>query len=173
MISLIAAIGANRAIGKDNRLLWDLPQDRRRFWVLTKERPVIMGRKTWESKLAFDGKPFGSGRTNIVVTSQESVGYPGAVVCKTVEEALAAALKINQYPYVIGGENIYLDALRHAEQIHLTLVDDAPDAHAFFPYFENLFEEDAREEDAPMRAVRKEGAVSYRWAVFKRRRVPL
>src|SRR3989344_8265108 len=91
LISLIAAIGKNRELGKGGRLLWHIPEDMRRFKALTLGHPVIMGRKTWES-LPQMFRPL-PGRTNIVVTRQTGYEASGAIVADSLEAARAAAAR--------------------------------------------------------------------------------
>jgi dihydrofolate reductase len=114
-ISLIAAIGAgNRALGKDGQLLWQIPDDLKRFKAITSGHPVIMGRKTWES-LPEKFRPL-PGRLNIVVTRQEGYEATGAEVCASLETALAMAQGTHAAEggmevFVIGGGELYKEAL--------------------------------------------------------------
>lgn len=105
MINIIAAIGKNRELGKDNKLLWHIPEDFKRFKMLTSGHIVIMGRKTFESI----GKPL-SNRTNIVVTRNRSWTSLGCTVCYSVEEALRLASlaqgKQSKETFIIGGAEI-------------------------------------------------------------------
>jgi dihydrofolate reductase len=132
---LVAAMGRDRAIGRDvdgvGTLPWHLPEDMKHFRELTAGKPVIMGRKTWES-LPERFRPL-PGRLNIVVTRQSGYAAPGAVVVHSVEAALAAC---NAAPEacVIGGAELYRQAIAHADALELTEIDLAvPDADAFFP----------------------------------------
>ena len=90
IINIIAALGKNRAIGKDNSLLWHIPDDMKRFKALTMGHPVIMGRKTFDSIVAALGKPL-PGRTNIVITRDTAWNFAGAVVAHSLGEALEKA----------------------------------------------------------------------------------
>jgi dihydrofolate reductase len=129
MISLIAAVARNRAIGKDNQLLWHLPEDMRHFRETTRGKPVIMGRKTWESLPdAFRPLP---GRHNIVVSRNAAYVAPGATLASSLEEAIAQAG--NDETFVIGGEELYRQALPVAQRLYLTEVDQDFDGDAFFP----------------------------------------
>lgn len=136
MINAIAAIGARtRTLGKDNDLVWDIPADLERFRNLTREHPVIMGRKTWES-LPLERRPLPK-RTNIVVTRQVGYHAPGAVVVPSIEEAVAAA---KQAPgadeiFIIGGSGVFAEALPFIERLYLTLVDDDTPGDVFFPEY--------------------------------------
>jgi dihydrofolate reductase len=127
-ISLIAAVARNGAIGKDNRLLVHLPGDLPRFKRLTLGRPIVMGRKTWDSI----GRPL-PGRRNIVVTRQTDWAASGAERAPSFEAALALAGDVERV-CVIGGAEIYALALPHADELLLTEIDaDFDDADAFFP----------------------------------------
>jgi dihydrofolate reductase len=163
-VSIIAAIGRGRQIGKDNDLLWNLPADRKRFKTLTQGRPVIMGRETFESIVAAIGRPLDSGRTNIVLTRNSAWEYRGAIAVPSIEEALSVAKQHGEYPFVIGGENIYLHTLIHADRLYLTLVDDAPAADTFFPPYEHLF---AKSSEQPAQEF---GGVRFQWVEFERKR---
>ena len=156
-ISLIAAIGMHdRALGKDNQLLWQIPDDLKRFKKLTNEHPVIMGRKTWES-LPEKFRPL-PGRYNIVVTRQATFVAPGAEVCNSLEEAfekarVAEAGSIIANPagcepeiFIIGGGELYKEALPFANRLYLTLIDDTKEADVFFPEYEHEFTKKISEE---------------------------
>ncbi|MDE2586521.1 MAG: dihydrofolate reductase, partial [Betaproteobacteria bacterium] len=129
IVALIAAVGANGAIGLGNRLLWNLPEDMAYFKQTTQGRPVIMGRKTWES-LPERFRPL-PGRHNIVVTRNADYLAPGASVAHSLEAALTAA-GVGEV-FVIGGAELYTQALARAHRLYLTEVADTPAADAFFP----------------------------------------
>ena len=125
-ISLIVAVAENGIIGRDGQLPWRLPSDLRRFRKLTLGKPVVMGRKTYDSI----GKPL-DGRDNIVVTRQPDFRPPGVHVASAVEQALAlgrdlAAGRGVDEVMVIGGEEIFRLTLTQADRIYLTLVHAAP-----------------------------------------------
>jgi len=134
MLSIIAVIGKNRELGKDNHLIWNLPGDLKRFRKITKGHPVIMGRKTFQSI----GHPLAN-RTNIIISSHSSYSsYPSYTVlfASSLDEAIEKAKSApgNEEIFVIGGASIYAQAIDLADRLYLTLVDkDAPDADAFFP----------------------------------------
>ena len=138
-ISLIAAVGRNRELGRAGELLWHIPEDMRRFKALTTGHPVIMGRKTWES-LSEKYRPL-PGRTNIVVTRQSDYEAPGATVTDSFENARAVAARADSANeiFVIGGGELYAAALPHAARLYLMLVDATADADTFFPVYENDF----------------------------------
>jgi dihydrofolate reductase len=129
-ITLVAAVAKDGAIGRDNALLWHLPEDMARFKALTAGKPVVMGRRTWDSIPArFRPLP---GRRNLVV-SRTLGGLPGAEFFASLEAALAACQDAPEV-CVIGGSDIYALALPHADQLALTEVDVVfPDADRHFP----------------------------------------
>ncbi|HEX2792173.1 MAG TPA: dihydrofolate reductase [Candidatus Paceibacterota bacterium] len=137
--SLIAVLSKQtRAIGKDGGLIWNLPGELARFKRITNGHPVIMGRKTWESIPAkFRPLP---GRTNIVVTRDESYEAPGAIVTYSFEDALvkARAVPDNDEIFVIGGGQLYLESLPYADRLYLSLVDDPTEGDAYFPDYQEF-----------------------------------
>ena len=150
MISIIAALGKNRELGKDNKLLWHIPQDMKRFKDLTAGNVVIMGRKTYES-IPEKFRPLPN-RVNIIVTRDKSykitVKHLTVIqVCHSIEEALQKAKEFNKEIFIIGGASIYQQGIKYCDKLYLTLVDNEyPDADAFFPdysLFKNvIFAED-------------------------------
>ncbi len=136
MLSIIAVIGKNRELGKDNKLLWHIPGDLPRFKKLTMGHPVIMGRKTFESlpkALA--------GRTNIVISSQKSIpGIDQVMLVSSLDEAIEIAQKSpgSEETFVIGGGQIYAQAINRADRLYLTLVDATADADTFFPDYSSF-----------------------------------
>ena len=158
-LSLIAAIGKNRELGLNGQLLWHLPDDMRHFKAATAGYPVIMGRKTWES-LPERFRPL-PGRTNIVVTRQPGYAAEGAIVAGSLAEARIAAARAPgaDEVFVIGGGELYAAALPDADRLHLTLVDEAAEADAFFPAYEDAFV--VREEHAG------EGSPVHRFQVLE------
>ena len=132
IISLVVAVAQNRAIGKDNHLLCHLPEDMRHFREVTLGRPVIMGRKTWESlPEAFCPLP---GRNNIVVSRNAAYQAEGAIVASSLEEAIAQAGNVEQIN-IIGGADIFRLALPMADVLDMTEIDASFDADTFFPEF--------------------------------------
>ena len=130
-LTIIAAAAENDAIGKDNALIWHLGDDLQRFKSLTSGHHIIMGRKTFESF----PKPLPN-RTHIVITRQKKYNVPdGVVVVNSLEDALDASKKDKQ-PFIIGGGEIYKQAMKYADKIELTRVHENFDADAFFPPIE-------------------------------------
>ena len=126
-ISIVVAMAENRVIGRDNGLPWHLPADLRHFKTITMGKPIIMGRKTWESI----GRPL-PGRTNIVVTRAADYTADGCVVVHSIDEALAAAAGFEE-AMVIGGAEFYRQVLPQASTLYLTLVHDTFEGDTFFP----------------------------------------
>jgi dihydrofolate reductase len=129
-IVIIAAVARNRVIGKDNRLLWNIPEDMAHFKALTAGHTVIMGRKTWES-LPPRFRPL-PGRRNIVISRQADYVALGAEVADSLEYALKLA-STAAVVFVIGGEQIYRQAMACATRLEITEVDLEPDGDAWFP----------------------------------------
>jgi dihydrofolate reductase len=133
-IALIAAIGERtRALGKNNALLFTIEEDLKRFRTITRGHPVIMGRKTWES-LPDRVRPL-PGRANFVVTRNGSYDAPGATVCTSLQEAIELAKNTegSDEVFVIGGGELYAEALPAADILYLTLVDDDTEGDVHFP----------------------------------------
>jgi len=130
-IAIVVAATENGVIGDDNRLIWRLPDDLKRFKSLTMGKPILMGRKTYESI----GKPL-PGRTNIVITRNRELALPGCIVVNSVtqgiETAAAAGPETSELA-VIGGAEIYAQALSSTDVIHLTRVHATLQGDAVFP----------------------------------------
>jgi dihydrofolate reductase len=144
----IVAVAENQAIGKDNRLLWRLPNDMKFFKDHTEGHCVVTGRRNYESiPEKFRPLPL---RTNIVVTRQENYSAPGAIVVTTIEAAVAEANKLGEDRlYIIGGGEIYKQTLDMSDEILFTRVHHNFDADTFFPALDmNDWKEDWREEHA-------------------------
>ena len=141
-LSLIAAIDRHRAIGYQNKLLFWLPNDLKRFKALTTGHTILMGRKTFES-LPKGALPH---RRNIVLSSSPSLTLPGAEVFHSLQEALDACHP-DELVYVIGGASLYQQALPLADALCLTEIDaEAPQADAWFPPIEpNVWYEKSRD----------------------------
>ncbi len=129
-IILIAAVAANRAIGKDNQLLWNIPEDMAHFKSLTAGHAVLMGRKTWESLPArFRPLP---GRRNIVISRQADYAAPGAELANSLAAGIALAESAEKL-FIIGGADIYTQAMALADRLEITEVALNPEADAWFP----------------------------------------
>ena len=129
-ISLIAALGKNRVIGKENELVWHLPVDFKRFKSITSGHYIVMGRKTFESL----GKPLPN-RTHLVITRNHDFQVPeGHHVFDSVESAFIFSKKLDlDVLYVIGGGEIYAQTLPFADELLLTEVEASPEGDTFFP----------------------------------------
>lgn len=132
-LSLIAALAENRVIGIDNQMPWHLPGDFRYFKATTLGKPIIMGRKTWDSL----GRPL-PGRLNLVVSRQTGLTLEGAEVFATLEEAIERAdawarEEGAEELMLIGGAQLYELGLAQADRLYLTRVGLDPDGDAFFP----------------------------------------
>ncbi len=131
-ISLIAALTKNRVIGKDNDLPWRLPDDMKYFMKTTTGHHVVMGRKNYDS-LPEKFKPLPS-RTNIVVTRQSGFTASGCRVVNSIEEGIDIAKKNNEHEvFIIGGAQIYRQALPMADYLYLTEIQGEIDGDTFFP----------------------------------------
>lgn len=129
MMTIIAAVAQNNAIGFENKLIYWLPNDLKRFKALTTGHTIIMGRKTFES-LPKGALP---NRRNIVLSRQSTFTAPGAEVFHSLEEALKAC-KPEEELFIIGGSSLYQEALGQADRLCLTHIEDTPEqADAFFP----------------------------------------
>lgn len=142
-LALIAAVARNGAIGRDNGLLWSDPADLRHFRQATLGCPVIMGRRTWES-LPERFRPL-PGRRNLVVTRQIAYAAPGAETAPGLGEALARLAGV-PLVFVIGGGQLYAQALPLADELVLTEIDAGLDGDTFFPRWDRArFVETTRE----------------------------
>lgn len=129
IISLVVAAAKNNVIGKDNQLVWNLPNDMKYFKNVTWGMPVVMGRKTFEAL----GKPL-PGRKNIILTRQANWNVEGTIPVKTLEDAmfLVKAMDVKEM-MVIGGGEIFKMVFEKAKRIYLTRVDAEPEGDAYFP----------------------------------------
>ncbi|MCH8329557.1 MAG: type 3 dihydrofolate reductase [Nanoarchaeota archaeon] len=149
IISLIAAMGKNNVIGNKGKLPWNLPADMKHFKELTSGKPVIMGRKTFESI----GKPLPN-RMNIIITHDQNYKAEGCVVVHSTEEALKAAESTEEV-MIIGGSQIYKEFLPKANKMYLTMIDNDFEGDTYFPEYkieeweETAYEEHERDKDNP------------------------
>ena len=142
MISIIAIIGKNRAIGQNNQLLWDIPEDMKHFQEKTLGKTVVMGDRTFLSI----GKPLPQ-RKNIVVTKMADFEAEGIEIKNSLEEVLEKAKQSLEEIFIIGGGMIYSLSLPYADKLYLTVVEDAPaDADTFFPDYSEFSREVSRKE---------------------------
>ncbi len=127
MITLIAAAAENNALGKDNQLIWHLPDDFKRFKQITTDHYIIMGRKTFESF----PKPLPN-RTHVIITRQKDYTVEDCIVVNSIEEAIAISPK-EEDVFIIGGAEIYNQSIDFADKIELTRVHANFEADAYFP----------------------------------------
>ncbi len=148
-IVLVAAIGENNVIGRAGQLPWRLKSDLQHFRQVTLNRPVIMGRKTYESI----GKPL-KGRTNIVLTRDLSLIAPGTVLATSLDAAFAmarqdAAKRGVDEIMVIGGSDVFADTMARADRLEITHVHAAPEGDSFFPPIDPAVWREVKREEHP------------------------
>lgn len=129
-LSIVAAMSEDRVIGKDNRLPWHMPADLKQFKKITSHKPVLMGRKTWESI----GRPLPN-RTNIVISRSGETNIEGAQVFSSIVEALAE-VEDQEEVMVIGGAELYRQFLPLADRMYLTYIHGSFDGDVRFPDFD-------------------------------------
>lgn len=143
-ISMIAACAENRAIGKDNGLMWHMPEDLKFFKRKTKGHHVIMGRRTFES---FEGTL--PKRTNIIITRRKDYSAPDCLVVHSLEEALNS-VKEDEEPFIVGGEQIYRMGMDVADRLYITWIHERFDGDAHFPEIDpEIWEVTEREDRDP------------------------
>lgn len=141
MITIIAAIANNNALGKNNQLIWHLPADLIRFKKTTLNHYVIMGRKTFESLK----KPLPN-RTTIIVTRNKNYKADGCIVTHSLKEALTVS-KNEENVFILGGAKIYEQAIKFADVLDITFIHHNFDADAFFPEIDkSIWKESARQD---------------------------
>lgn len=159
-VSAIIAIGKRtRAIGKNNDLIWKIPDDLKRFKTITSGHPIIMGRKTFESI----GRPLPN-RTNIIITRNPNldVGRPSVVVVTDIKSALDKAHELDQEEiFIIGGGEIYKQALPFTDRLYLTLVDSDAQGDVFFPAYDEFTKVLEHE-------VREWNGLAYEWITLEK-----
>ncbi|MFW5699283.1 MAG: dihydrofolate reductase [Bacteroidota bacterium] len=133
IISIVVALAENNAIGKDNDLLWHLPNDLKRFKSITSGHPVVMGRKTY---LSLPGGPL-KNRENIILTTNKTLNYEGCTMANTVEQVLDIT-KGHAEVFILGGAKVYKEFLPHTDKLYLTRVHAIfEEADTFFPEFDD------------------------------------
>lgn len=165
-ICAVVAIGRNRELGKDGKLLWHIPDDLKRFKRLTEGHPIIMGRKTFESIVSYIGGPL-PGRTNIVVTREKKYDiskYSSVIVAHSLDEAIEVAKKQSGADeiHIGGGAELYKQALPMINKLYLTLIDASADADSFFPPYEKEFTKKVFEDEHEWKGLK------YRWVDLER-----
>jgi len=162
MISIIAAVSEDLGIGKDNNLLWHIPEDMKRFKKLTYGNTVIMGKKTWES---LPRRPL-PGRKNIVITDVSGECIDCSVTAYSIDDALSKCEKGEEI-FIIGGGSIYRQFMPVADRLYLTHVHKKSPADIFFPEIDRriwkvTYKEECISED--------ENSIPYSYVIYERRR---
>jgi dihydrofolate reductase len=159
MISIIVAVSEDMGIGKNNDLLWHLPEDMKRFKMLTTGNTVVMGKRTWES---LPRRPLPN-RKNVVITDILGESFEGAVTAYSIEDA-ALKCKDDREAFIIGGGSIYRQFLPLADRLYITHVHRKTDADVFFPEIDNnVWEPVEKEEFKP------EGeGIPYTYVIYER-----
>ena len=142
MINIVVAKASNNVIGAKNDLIWHLPNDLKHFKSLTSGHPIIMGRKTYESL----GRPLPN-RTNIVVTRDQNWNAEGIEIVSSLSKAIEVAKTIADDIYVIGGGNIYKQAMEFTDILYITEVHHEFDGDTYFPEIDNDEWEEVERED--------------------------
>ena len=143
MVTIIAAIANNNALGKDNDLIWHLPADLKRFKKVTSGHHILMGRNTFESI----GKPLPN-RTTVIITRNKNYKQEGCIVVDSIEKAIDVA-KNDEQIFIIGGAQIYKQTIASnlVDQLDITQVHHSFDADVYFPEIDSdIWKEVAREE---------------------------
>jgi dihydrofolate reductase len=139
-VTIVVAISENHVIGKDNKLLWYLPRDLKHFKEITTGHTVIMGRKTYDSV----GKPLPN-RRNIIITRQE-ITIAGCEVVNSIEAAIALC-NAEEEVFIIGGAEIYRQAMHLTDRIYLTIIHQEFDGDSFFPEIDKQIWKEVQRED--------------------------
>lgn len=131
---MIAAHSENRVIGKDNKLLWYIPEDFKRFKTITSGHPIIMGRKTYQSI----GKPLPN-RSNIIVTRDKNYQADGCIIVYSLEEGIQKAQEIDSKEiFIIGGGELYTQGLTYADKLYITIIHKNFEGDTYFPEYKNF-----------------------------------
>lgn len=160
-VSIIVAIAQNGVIGRDNDLPWRLSTDMKRFKALTMDKPIIMGRKTWES---MPRRPL-PGRRNMVVTRNGAYAADGAEIFGSLDAALAAAGDGDVS--IIGGGEIYAQGMAHADRLHVTHVETQAQGDTHFPEIDPAIWKKTMEERVP---AGEKDDFATRYTVYERHR---
>ena len=159
-VAMIAACGQNRELGKDNKMLWHIPEEFKYFKATTMGGVLIMGRKTYESI----GRPL-PGRENYVVSRQANLDFgPKVKVFPSLEAALQAAQALRKDVFICGGAQIYSQGLELSDQIYLTQVEYQGDADVYFPELGEEWQLESSEQ-APIVS----GQLNWKKQVYQRR----
>ncbi len=161
MISIIVAVSENMGIGKDNDLLWHIPEDLKRFKRLTSGKTVIMGKKTWES---LPRRPL-PGRKNIVLTDLPNECIDCSLTAYSIEDALEKCAKDDEV-FVIGGGSVYRQFMPLADRLYITHVHSEAPADVYFPEIDpGIWKIAEKEEHIP----EENAGPSYTYVVYERK----
>jgi len=159
-LEIVVAMAKNRIIGRDNGLPWHLPADLKHFKAVTLGKPVVMGRKTYDSI----GRPL-PGRRNIVITRNAGWSADGVETATGLDAAIERAFEASETVMVIGGADIYRQALPHVGRVHLTEVDLMVDGDASFPELPAAEWQEVSREAHPA----EDGRPAYSFVTLERR----
>lgn len=162
--SILVAMAKNRVIGRNNALPWQLPPDLKRFKQLTMGHHIVMGRKTYESI----GRPL-PGRTSVIVTRQPDYQVPGAIVAGSIAEALkvcSEGKEMDQEIFVIGGAEIYQQALGSCQRMYVTEIQQEFEGDALFPEFN---QQEWREISREKHRLAEDDGLEYHFVVLDRK----
>ena len=157
-LNLIAAVGKNRELGKDNDLIWHLKEDLKYFKEKTNNNTIIMGRKCFESLPGLLPN-----RKHIILTNNKNYIVNGALIMHNIEEVLEYVKNTNETCFIIGGAKIYEIFLPYCNNLYLTEIDDEKDADVYFPKFDkNMYNSEIVEEN-------EENNIKYKMLVYRRK----
>jgi dihydrofolate reductase len=162
MISIIVAVSDDLGIGKDNELLWHIPEDLKRFKRITTGKTVLMGKKTWDS---LPRRPL-PGRTNIVLTDIRGETFEGAITAYSIEDAISGCDN-NDEIFIIGGGSIYKQFMPRADRLYITHVHCTAPADIYFPEIDSSQWIKITEEDFPGDS---DTAVPYTYTIYERKK---
>lgn len=161
MISIIVAVSEDLGIGKNNDLLWHLPEDMKRFKRLTTGNTVIMGKRTWES---LPKRPL-PGRKNVVITDIPHENFEGAVAAYSIDDAVAKCKGDNEI-FIMGGGSIYRQFMPLADRLYITHVHKSQDADVYFPKIDPEIWEVVEKEE-----FKEEGeGIPYTYVIYERKK---
>ena len=155
-ISLIAAMSKNRAIGKNNKLPWNIPEDLKYFRDKTRGKTVVMGRKTYDSIGRLLPK-----RTNVIITRKLNYDVDGAIIVNNID-SLFDNIKDDDEVMIIGGSEIYNQMLPLAERIYLTIINTEIDGDSFFPQLDDNWVEVSSDQ--------RSGSPSFSFNIYERKK---
>jgi dihydrofolate reductase len=162
MISIIVAVSEDWGIGIDNKLLWHIPEDLKRFKRLTTGNAIIMGKKTWES---LPRRPLPD-RKNIVLTDIPNETIEGSVTAYSIDDALSKC-DMDKEVFIIGGGSIYRQFMPHADRLYITHVHKKAPADIYFPEIDLRIWEIGGKEEFPGSG---EDQIPYTYTIYKRKR---